>query len=374
MATNITKSVFPEFGGLLSTPREALMAAPIEAARTGGQTIDQALVGAISGAGEQFKQSVGGLFGQKPAAVAQQDRLAAIVQQVQAQGVDLATPEGQVALAQALSQFPEFLGMATAMRQQAAAQAQEAQLKQAQTTKAYAEAQKALTEKTPAALEQADRIRLAELQNQFGVEEGSRLFREERDAANARKATQVSLTVPQEADLIRQSQTATGDITKRTSSINRALTLNAQNSPFAGAAFKQEVASIFGDAQKAAVEINALANTGALDTRIANRVASFIEGKTTEVTKDDRDAVLKVLRGQNKDEYERTVAPFRAAVKDQEQARRLFPSFEERYGMPSGRKRRIPIPENKKANFIENKRYEKDGVMYLVQNGELVEE
>jgi hypothetical protein len=127
------------------------------------------------------------VFGQAPQ-VQQAANVQAIIQQVQATGVDLATAEGQIALAQELSKYPEFIGMATALRQQAAEQSQKAQLNQAQITKEYALAQKAVTEKTPAALEQADRVRLAELQAQFGMEEGARRFRAERDIAGEKKA------------------------------------------------------------------------------------------------------------------------------------------------------------------------------------------
>lgn len=129
MATNIVGSAFPDFGGLLSTPRESLMAAPVQAAAASGQSPMQAITGSILGAGAQLQQSVGGLFGQVPARVAQQDRLAAIVQQVQSQGIDIGSVEGQIALAQELSKYPEFVGMALAMRQQAA----ETQRKQAET-------------------------------------------------------------------------------------------------------------------------------------------------------------------------------------------------------------------------------------------------
>jgi hypothetical protein len=129
MATNIVGSAFPDFAGLLSTPRESLMAAPIQAAQASNQTPMQAITGAIQGAGAQLQQGVGTLFGQVPARVAQQDRLAAIIQQVQSTGVDVASVEGQIALAQELSKYPEFIGMATAMRQQAA----ESQRKQAET-------------------------------------------------------------------------------------------------------------------------------------------------------------------------------------------------------------------------------------------------
>jgi hypothetical protein len=187
--------------------------------------------------------------------------------------------------------------------------------------------------------------------------------------------TNVTLSVPQEADLIRQGQAATKEIGTRTSAINRSLDLNAQNSPFAGAAFKQEVASVFGDAQKAATEIQALANTGALDTRIANSVVSFLEGKTTQTTKQDRDAVLKILLERNRDEYERKIRPFRAAVTNTQQAMRLFPSFEEAFGISKGiTKQGRPIPAGQESKYTEGSKWERGGKKYVVRGGQLIEE
>lgn len=119
MATDIIKGAFPEFAGLLSTPRETMLAAPIEAARARRETPMQAITGQIQAAGAQLQQSVGGMFGQVPAAVAQQDKLRSIVTSVQDTGVDLSTPEGMEALAAELNKSSEFIGIAVSMRQQA---------------------------------------------------------------------------------------------------------------------------------------------------------------------------------------------------------------------------------------------------------------
>lgn len=139
MATNIVRSAFPDFAGILATPQESLFAAPIQAARARAETPMQAITGEIQGAGAQLQQSVGGLFGQVPAAVAQQNKVAAIVQQVQSEGVDVSTPEGQIRLAQEFSKYPEFIGMATALRQQAAESALKAE--QIAATSAFKRAQ-----------------------------------------------------------------------------------------------------------------------------------------------------------------------------------------------------------------------------------------
>jgi hypothetical protein len=338
----------------------------------------QAFSGLIGRTGGSLQQNITGAFGQQTP----QQALSSIIQRTQ-QEVDLGTPEGLVQLANNLNQLPQFSGMALAMRQEAVKMAQEAGLVGAKTFQAQAAG--------TASLASAMREREPKEPTKVGVsEEGQNVFLKGGRQFTIDSAgnyipfsgkiregagTRVELTIPQEADLIRQGQTATKEITTRVSAINRALTLNSQNSPFAGAAFKQEVASVFGDAQKAATEIQALANTGALDTRIANSVVSFLEGKTTQTTKEDRDAVLKVLRTQGRDEYERTVAPFRAAVKTQEQAMKLFPSFEERYGMPKGiTKQGRPIPAGQESKYTEGSKWERGGKKYVVRGGQLIEE
>lgn len=76
-----------------------------------------------------------------------------IIQQVQAQGIDVSTPDGQIALAQELSRNPEFAGIATALRQQAAKTSLEAQKAGAEmfekTTAGYKNIAAATKEKEP---------------------------------------------------------------------------------------------------------------------------------------------------------------------------------------------------------------------------------
>jgi hypothetical protein len=341
-------------------------------------TARQAISGIIERTGESLQQNIAGAFGQQTPRQA----LNSIVQRTQ-QEADLSTPEGLIALANNLNQLPQFAGIALAMRQEAADRAQAAGLTGAKIFQAQAAG--------TASLAQAMREREPKEPTKVGVsEEGQNVFlkggRQFTIDATGNYipfsgkireggGTNLTLSVPQEADLIKQGQAATKDIGTRTSAINRSLDLNAQNSPFAGAAFKQEVASVFGDAQKAATEIQALANTGALDTRIANSFVSFLEGKTTQTTKQDRDAVLKVLLERNKDEYERKIRPFRAAVKDEQQSMRLFPSFEEAFGVSKGiTKQGRPIPAGQESKYTEGSKWERNGKRYVVRGGQLIEE
>jgi hypothetical protein len=150
--------------------------------------------------------------------------------------------------------------------------------------------------------------------------------------------TNVVLNTGQTAALVAQGEQATKQISDRVQSIDRSISLIDQNTPFSEAALRQEIASIFGDSQKAATEIRGLANTGSLDERIANRIVDFVSGKPTKVTNEDRRAVLVALRKRERDQYERRLTPYRQAVKKESggDPNSIFPSFEERFGQTPG--------------------------------------
>ena len=150
--------------------------------------------------------------------------------------------------------------------------------------------------------------------------------------------TNVVLNTPQTAALVDQGQKATKPIFDRVQSIDRSISLIDQNTPFSEAALRQEIASIFGDSQKAATEVKGLANTGSLDERVANRFVNFVSGKDTKVTNEDRRAVLVALRKRERDQYERRLTPYRQAVKKESggDPNSIFPSFEERFGQTPG--------------------------------------
>ena len=68
---------------------------------------------------------------------------------------------------------------------------------------------------------------------------------------------------------VRGANSDLAPIVKQVSTLDTAINLlNQQSSPFASRALEQQIASIFGDANKAKYEIKALANTGSLDERI----------------------------------------------------------------------------------------------------------
>ena len=158
------------------------------------------------------------------------------------------------------------------------------------------------------------------------------------EATKSRQTTNITLNTPQTAALVDQGQKATKPIFDRVQSIDRSISLIDQNTPFSEAALRQEIASIFGDSQKADTEIRGLANTGSLDERIANRFVNFVSGKDTKVTNEDRRAVLVALRKREQDQYERRLNPFRQAIKKESggDPNAIFPSFEEAFGVAPG--------------------------------------
>jgi len=158
------------------------------------------------------------------------------------------------------------------------------------------------------------------------------------EAAKSRQTTNVVLNTPQTASLVAQGEQATKQISDRVQAIDRSITLIDQNTPFSEAALRQEIASIFGDSQKAATEIRGLANTGSLDERVANRFVNFVSGKDTKVTNEDRRAVLVALRKRERDQYERRLTPYRQAIKEGSGGNptAIFPPFEERFGQTPG--------------------------------------
>jgi hypothetical protein len=150
-------------------------------------------------------------------------------------------------------------------------------------------------------------------------------------------STKITLSTPENAALIGRFETSTKPIFDKVSAIDSSLTLINQGTPFSEAALRQEISSIFGDANKAKTEIEALANTGSLDQRIANRITQFINGKDTKVTNEDRKAVLLALRKKEQAQYERRREPYvNAAKASNVNATEIFPSFDAAFGTAPG--------------------------------------
>jgi len=197
----------------------------------------------------------------------------------------------------------------------------------------------------------------------------------------------ITINTPKERfAVLGQFREAIKDITKQVIPLNRAIELNSRkDSPLSAAALKQELGSAFGDANKAAVEISALGNTGALDTRIAGRISSFLTGTGTAPQKADIDATLKALRENLlKPQYELIAGTYRAAANDEKEANLLFPSFEKQFALPKGLTPTIPSAAETKPlsdkqkldpRFAEGAMFSyPDGSIYKVENGVLVKQ
>jgi molybdopterin converting factor small subunit len=149
--------------------------------------------------------------------------------------------------------------------------------------------------------------------------------------------TNITLSTPENAALIGRFETSIKPIFDKVSAIDSSITLIKKGTPFSEAALRQEISSIFGDANKAKTEIEALANTGSLDQRIANRITQFINGKDTKVTNEDRLAVLLALREKEKAQYERRRTPYvNAAKASNVDAPNIFPNFDAAFGTAPG--------------------------------------
>jgi hypothetical protein len=148
---------------------------------------------------------------------------------------------------------------------------------------------------------------------------------------------------------INQVNTATKQLDTQVSALDDALALlNKSDSPFAQAAFGQQVASVFGDSQKAASEIKALINTGNLGQRIENTFTKFLTGEIGKVTKDDQREALLALRQEIGKRFNNVTKGYRAAAekdpKYRESASQIAPKFEEKYGNPPEAKEIISVP------------------------------
>jgi hypothetical protein len=96
-------------------------------------------------------------------------QLQGIVQAVQQSGVDLATPDGLVQLANELNKVPDFAGFAIGMRQQAAKMATEQEKAQAEIGLKKAQTEKALREKPEPIIKTNEKFAAVASELGFGV-------------------------------------------------------------------------------------------------------------------------------------------------------------------------------------------------------------
>jgi hypothetical protein len=169
-----------------------------------------------------------------------------------------------------------------------------------------------------------------------------KLTQEQKKAVNERyeklvrsKTPNINIDTKDVYGFVRGANSDLAPIVKQVSTLDTALKLlNQQSSPFASRALEQQIASIFGDANKAKEEIKALANTGSLDERIANNILNFLSGTKTDATKSDQLTVLRALRSKLGKDYENMATPLRSALEGNKNVdpNKVIPPFSTRFG------------------------------------------
>jgi hypothetical protein len=155
----------------------------------------------------------------------------------------------------------------------------------------------------------------------------------------------ISFDTPKEKfQAITEVNTQLRPLTTQINTIDQGLRLRINsNSPFSQKTFEQTVASAFGDAQKAATEIEKLVNTGTLGQRLENSLNLFLTGNIGQLTRDDQMEVLLGLREYIGGQYDQTAAPYRSAAGDK--ADEIAPLANKRFALPklSGNREYIPM-------------------------------
>jgi hypothetical protein len=167
------------------------------------------------------------------------------------------------------------------------------------------------------------------------TQEQKRAVNERYDKLVRSKTPNINIDTKDLYGFVRGANADLAPIVKQVSTLETALNLlNQQSSPFASRALEQQIASVFGDANKAREEIKALANTGSLDERIANNILNFLSGTKTDATKADQLTVLRALRSKLGKDYENMATPLRSALESNKNVdpNKVIPPFSTRFG------------------------------------------
>lgn len=158
----------------------------------------------------------------------------------------------------------------------------------------------AARERTPAAAEQADRIRLEELQRQFGLVEGARKFREERDEI-ARRTAAAAVPPPAKAfgtdislrtDFLKEVQ----PIDTALGSLDRTEALLNEQSGLADAVAKRAFSKFAGDRDISNKDVAAFGNFGPLGQRLGGILSQFFEGTYSDAQRQEALRIVRNLR------------------------------------------------------------------------------
>jgi hypothetical protein len=171
----------------------------------------------------------------------------------------------------------------------------------------------------------------------------------------------------QELDWRKQFLTENKPVVDQGANVRQSLNLLNQGTPFAQAAFSNTVVSAFGgDKQKSNAEIKRLANTGALDTRIANTITNFFEGKTTATTVQDQQNVLNAVDKALEARYTSSSEPWKSRLtKAKVDPSMVVPSYEEVVGTKSAGGQTVNYPGAPATIVSQNA----DGTIVIEQNG-----
>jgi hypothetical protein len=284
--------------------------------------LQQAQLGGLGGAEfqafraqESARQQIPKIFGQQ----SEDD----IVKDVRNKNLPILQSQGKVAYLDAI--IADFaargLGNKAFLAQQLKDQVADAEQKRmadlgltaAQTTQAYAAAEKSGQEKIPAALEQADRSRLAELKRIYGDVEGARRFREERDAAGR---AQAAAGVP-ESGQVKVSEIASADrlvgsyINAPKAKLDTVRDVRTQLNLVKkgeGAALPQlqrQLIKLVGDNQIAQGEVRAALGSAGIVGDTINAVNQFMVGTPTAEKLDSVEKVINAFEQINAESYNR---------------------------------------------------------------------
>lgn len=204
-------------------------------------------------------------------------------------------------------------------KQQQAAESQATiGLRGAQTAQALAAAGR---ERVPAALEQADRTRLAQLIAEFGEVEGSRRFREERDEA-ARRTAAAAVPPPAKAfgtdialrtDFLKEVQ----PIDTALSSLDRTEALLNEQSGLADAVAKRSFSKFAGDRDISNKDVAAFGNFGPLGQRLGGILSQFFEGTYSDAQRQEALRIVRNLRSPLEQQRSSSEKSFRDAARRQ---------------------------------------------------------
>lgn len=300
MATNITSGLFGIDPAILGQQQQTRMT-------------NQALQYASLSPAEQGQYSAylgGGLAGKAVQGMMgledPQMKKAAMAQQLASQ-FDITTPQGLTQYAQALAQ-----NGAPDLAQMAVKRADEMLTTASTQTKNLAQAEKALRETTPAAEEEARRVRLNQYKSRFGEIEGARLFEEEQ---LAQRTTVAKAGVAPESGLvplgtIKDAQDIISRYTEKPKqkldTIGQIVVIGEQvkKNPTSLPQFQRELVTLAGDKQIGQNEVKNILGSSGFGADIIDGVNKFLTGKPTNVKIDDVLRGVKALEENAAKQYE----------------------------------------------------------------------